>query len=266
MPQIPTVDDALSLIVDRLRQGWFPYSAHGYDVHLPKIWQEYVREQEGLSRDDTLRIAQFDHEISPPFYAAAWELCRKGVLRPGVKAFNEQVTTDGQGGAGYSLTPSGQRWLADMDEVLIVPVEPTRQARMLEPFAARFGPGFAQRAQEAVRCYQATAYLACCSMSGAAAESVLLATAIEKQGDENAVLRAYKSANGRRRAENMVIGTVAEPLAGRFKSFTDLLNYWRDDASHGAATTISEIEAYDALSRLLRFTHLVDDHWDDLTS
>jgi hypothetical protein len=45
----------------------------------------------------------------------------------------------------------------------------------------------------------------------------------------------------------------------------DLLNFWRDDSSHGTPSTISDIEAYDALSRLLRLAHFTSDHWALLT-
>ena len=44
---------------------------------------------------------------------------------------------------------------------------------MLAAFQNRFGAGFQERGQEAARCYGAHAYLDCCVMSGAAAESVL---------------------------------------------------------------------------------------------
>jgi len=43
------------------------------------------------------------------------------------------------------------------------------------------------------------------------------------------------------------------------------LNYWRDDSSHGVASTIDEPEAFDALSRLMRFAYFVSDHWAALT-
>jgi len=45
----------------------------------------------------------------------------------------------------------------------------------------------------------------------------------------------------------------------------DLLNYWRDEAAHGGLSDISEFEAYEAMARLLRLAHFVDDHWDELT-
>lgn len=88
-------------------------------------------------------------------------------------------------------------------------------------------------------------------MSGAAAESILLAWTITRTGDEGAVLRAYAAAGGRGRVEKMLLGHATAQLTDRVRSFTDLLKYWRDASAHGAETTISEIEAYDALGRLL---------------
>ena len=76
---------------------------------------------------------------------------------------------------------------------------------MVKPYQVRFGPGFYERAQEAVRCYGAHAYLACCVMCGASAESILLAIAIAKKGDEEEVLRLYATAQGRSRVENNIV-------------------------------------------------------------
>jgi len=44
------------------------------------------------------------------------------------------------------------------------------------------------------------------------------------------------------------------------------LYYWRDDASHGAQTTIQEVEAYAAIGELLRLAQFTSDHWDDLAT
>ena len=156
--------------------------------------------------------------------------------------------------------------MEEIDDLQFIPTEPGAVSEILARFLPRFGVGFHQRAQEASKCYFATAYLGCCAMCGAAAESILLAAAIAKTADEAAILKTYKSASGRKRVEDGLIGQAANPLSGRFRSFTDLLNYWRDETSHGTVTVVSEIEAFDALGRLLRFCHFVDEHWDDLTN
>ena len=135
---------------------------------------------------------------------------------------------------------------------------------MLRPFAQRFGPGFQERAQEAVRCYGAHAYLACCVMCGAATESIVLAIAIAKR-DEETVLAAYRTAQGRSRVENMIIGQASKGMQTEFKNYTVLLKYWRDEAAHGRKSDISDNEAFTSLAILLRFAHYAHDHWGDLT-
>ena len=102
-------------------------------------------------------------------------------------------------------------------------------------------------------------------MCGAAAESILLQVAIEKVGDDEKVIRAYRSANGRTKVENIIVGQVREPLASQFRNLTDLLKYWRDEAAHGSFSDISEFEAHEAMAPLLRLAHFADDHWTELT-
>lgn len=63
-----------------------------------------------------------------------------------------------------------------------------------------------------------------------------------------------------------MVGRLREPLGSQFRNLTDLLKYWRDEAAHGVISDISEFEAYEALARLLRFAHFVDDHWDELVA
>ena len=90
-------------------------------------------------------------------------------------------------------------------------------------------------------------------MCGAAAESILLAVAIAKSGDEGTTLSTYRTASGRRKVVDSVVGQTGQTIAEAFRSATGLLSYWRDEASHGMASTISEIEAHEGLARLLRF-------------
>ena len=136
---------------------------------------------------------------------------------------------------------------------------------MLQPYKTRFGPGFFERAQEAIRCYGAHAYLACCIMCGAAAESILLAVVIEKVGDEQKILKTYSSSNGRSRVENMSIGQASGYIQREFRSYTGLLKYWRDEAAHGKVSSMSDNEAYTSLALLLRYAAFVNDNWDELT-
>jgi hypothetical protein len=79
-------------------------------------------------------------------------------------------------------------------------------------------------------------------------------------------MRTYRSAQGRRRVIDQVVGSARKEIADPFRSATGLLAYWRDDAAHGAASKISEIEAHEALSRLLRFAQFTNDNWAELTT
>jgi len=133
------------------------------------------------------------------------------------------------------------------------------------PYRKRFGPSFQERAQEAIRCYGAHAYLACCTMCGAAAEAILLATAIAK-ADEPTVLRQYNASGGRRRIENIILGKARQDLREECVGYLTLLKYWRDQAAHGRASGIKDNEAYTSLALLLRFAIFVNDNWAELTT
>jgi hypothetical protein len=102
-------------------------------------------------------------------------------------------------------------------------------------------------------------------MCGAAAESILLATAIAKSGDEKQVLRIYAAANGRIKIENQVIGQVADHLKREFQGLTALLKYWRDEAAHGQASEITDNEAYTSLVVLLRYAMFIHREWSEFT-
>lgn len=252
---------ALNYMLKRLRQKPDGCGNYGYDVYVPAIMRAYGAEEERLQWDDLERRIK---ELSPHFYAAAWELCRRGIIRPGIRRLNEQETRDGSAGNGYSLTPFGRTWLAESDRNDFVPTEPGRVAAMFRPFHELFGPGFYERTQEATRCYGAHAYLACCAMVGAAAESILLALAVQKTGDEDAVIRTYAAAGGRVKLEKMVTGQAKEHVQREFFGFTTLLKYWRDESAHGTASHISDNEAYTSVAMLLRFAIFVRDHWEEL--
>ncbi len=261
---MPQVDDAIQFIISCLRSASPIGISYGYDVYIPSICRAYAQNIEHVAAQDIERRA---HELTGGvFYDAAWELCRRGILRPSVRNRNEQATNDGSAGNGYSITTPGRVWLRESEDILFIPTDPSRVAELIGRFRDDFGDGFFQRAQEAVKCYSATAYLACCVMCGAAMESILLHMAIHKSGDEAAVMGAYQSSMGRSRVESIILRGVPDRLAGSFRSSTDLLKYWRDDASHGVISDISEFEAYEAISRLLRFAHFITDNSAEFTS
>jgi len=255
-------DDAILVIIDLLRQR-VAVASHGYEVSLYEVIMTHLQaENPGKQRHD---LGREYIDLSPIFYAAAWELCRRGILRPGVKRAGEQVTPQGSGGEGFSITPTGRAWLADAPKENYIPIGPGRYEQMIAPFRDRFGPGFQERGEQAIQCYRAGAFLACCVMAGAAAESMILAAAIAKDGDEARVLRMYMGAQGRGRIENFLVGKANEHIKREFDGFMVLLKYWRDEAAHGIASRISDNEAYTALALLLRFAHFVNDRWGELT-
>jgi hypothetical protein len=265
-------EDALKYMVAGLRKGeryhTTGYSDYGYDLYLPNLMREFATFEEGngaRSTESLGRVEQRIRQISPTFFAAAWELCRRGIIRPGIQALGAQSTDAGSAGCGYSVTPFGQVWLSEPHGDEFVPTEPERFGRLVAHYKERFGPGFHDRAQQAVRCYGAHAYLACCAMCGAAAESVLLALAIAKTGNEDIVLKDYRAANGRSKIENLILGKSRQQLQTGLRAFTESLKYWRDESAHGLASRISDEQAYTSLAMMLRLAQFANDNWQELT-
>jgi hypothetical protein len=167
-------------------------------------------------------------------------------------------------GDGYSITEFGRDWLANPERR--VAGDPSRMSEIFASFEKFYGPGFAQRANEAIRCHRTGNYLATCVMAGAAAESILLAIAVAKTGDEPKVLKDYASAGGRGRVTKLVVTGLSGSVQRTFEAALQVLHYWRDDAAHGMATTIIEVEAYASLTQLLRLAQFCSDRWAELTT
>lgn len=103
-------------------------------------------------------------------------------------------------------------------------------------------------------------------MVGAAAESILLALAIAKTGDEEAVLAQYRRASGRREVLNLIVGQANQQRRETLKTFANIVSQWRDEASHGTASPLSTANADEALRQLLHMCQWVDREWDALTA
>jgi hypothetical protein len=260
------VEDAASFIVDciampRPSDG---YATYGFEIYLPNVIATYLKEVERPSgHESTWRNGPRAQELSPLFYEAAWDLCLHGILRPGVRALGGQ--SDGGGGNGYSVTRLGRAWIADGAPTPIL-IDPSRLSKLFGVLSERLGPGFLQRALEAAQCHAFGCYLASCAMCGAAAESILLAVATAKSADEEATLKTYRAASGRQRVVEQIVGGLPQPIAAPFRSAMGLLAYWRDEAAHGIASEISEIEAHEAIARLIRFGQFTSDKWAELTA
>jgi hypothetical protein len=229
--------------------------AHMYLPDLvPRFWQ---------ARGYTTAFGDLTDEHFRPFYDAVWDLARIGVIRPGrVAPKAQEAATDF--GDHWSITEFGFQWLADASKRSYRDM--SRLSEIFLSFTGRFGPGFAQRAVEAVRTYRTGNYLSACAMVGAAAESILLAVAIAKKGNEAEVLKMYQKAGGRSRVTTYVTGQSTPSIVRQFQAALHILHYWRDDASHGVHTTISEVEAHAALSELIGLGQFASDNWDDLTA
>jgi hypothetical protein len=101
---------------------------------------------------------------------------------------------------------------------------------------------------------------------GAAAESILLAIATARSGDEEMVFKTYRGPSGRQKVIDQIVKGHPPSISGPFRRATSLLSFWRDEAAHGTASQISEIEAHEAVARLIRFAQFTNDRWAELTS
>ncbi|MEA5583519.1 hypothetical protein VB620_19515 [Nodularia harveyana UHCC-0300] len=203
---------------------------------------------------------------SEVFYDAAWYLCSRSILRPYPVTEQNELNYPKNFSAKFVITQYGRSWLKKFDPNNCTPSEYGRFSQLLSNRVNLFGAGYNSRSQEAIGCYRSQNYFSCCVMCGSAYESVLLALAIKKKGDEEETLRMYSSSTGRSRVENYLIGQKNQFIQKEFRQYTDLLKYWRDDASHGAASGIQEEEAYTSLILLLRFVQFAEKNWTELTS
>ena len=159
---------------------------------------------------------------SEPFYSAAWRLCMRGVLAQPPTLIERDCGAIV--GARFIVTEYGENWLSGLSDYDCAPTEYGRFSQLLSNHAQRLGHGYNSRSQEAIRCYRAQTYLACCAMCGAAAESITLALAIAKKGDEAEVLKEYGSSGGRGKIERLLLANQDGHITKIFPNYTSLLN------------------------------------------
>jgi len=230
-------------------------SGYGYDLYLPTLISHH------LGNPPYHVLDPYARDNFRAFANAAWDLCRRGILRPSVSEYGGTGNDDGK---GFTITAHGRTWLAEAGKGEFLTIAPGQLAQKLAAYRARFGDAYHQRAQEAANTYLGAHYLACCSMAGAAAESILLTVACAKSDTAN-VFALSRSAGGRRKVEKLVLGSAPQEIRDQALAQLDVMKYWRDDASHGMLSPISEPEAFTALILVLRLAILMNDHWAELT-
>jgi hypothetical protein len=231
----------------------------GYDFQVSSMLDKWAASHQ-LSDENWTNVSR---RVSPVFFDAAWELTRRGILRPSVREFG--IGEGKSDGGGYSLTSQGEAWLASTEESNLEILEPGALAAAFGLFRAKFGDGYHQRTQEAIKCRNSKAWLATCTMVGAAVESILFAAAIAKTGDEKRILRAYITSRGPKKIPDIVVGRAPDYIARPFRAGMNLLAYWRDIGAHGRMIPISALEADQALHQLWTLSQFSFDNWDELT-
>lgn len=235
---------------------------YGFDVYIPNLVAKYLKFQ-GFDQEQSRWHSAQASQVAPKFLDTCWEMCRRGILRPSWAGADDQNLVGP--GYGYSFTTEGRQWLLSSTSGHLL-ASTGRMGELFIQYRSQFGEGYFERSQEAVKAFNARAFLACCAMCGAAAESILLATAIEKEKDEKKVMSMYLAARGRANIENLLFGSKSNHIRSEVASGLDILKHWRDAAAHGSATNITETEANVALLLLLKFAEVTKSRWTELVN
>ncbi|MCC7427244.1 MAG: hypothetical protein IT557_10080 [Alphaproteobacteria bacterium] len=267
-PPLPTIDEAIAFIVERLRvpvgkPGYGTLSQNGYDVFIDKTVQSYLESVALIPGQRMLPGAHLTpaaQEVGQKFLDAAWELCRRGMFRPSTRYVNAMGA---DGGRGYSLTGYGEEWVRSGQ----VPMSRSAMLKVLTEHHDLLGDAFVQRAIEALECFNTGMFLAACAMAGAAAEAVLLKIGEEKLGLAKAG-ELLDQPNGRQKLIDAVFVGLEkkQTLRTRFVDHLRIVTDWRDHAAHGHPTRIDHEHADTAINKLLRLVKLVGEDWDALTA
>src|SRR5688572_20619228 len=101
-----SIDDAVQFIVRYLRSRRHDrdsarFGSSPYDTRLHLVARDYLSES-GVF-EHILNDAVNSRRELESFFAAAWELCRRGILRPGVNSFASHASAPWLGGTGSQL-------------------------------------------------------------------------------------------------------------------------------------------------------------------
>lgn len=82
-------EDSVNILVGWLRQpDHGDYSSYGYDSFLPNLLRIYLEQK--FARDQQVLDRELREQM-PAFFAAGWDLCRRGILRPGINRSRAQA-------------------------------------------------------------------------------------------------------------------------------------------------------------------------------
>jgi hypothetical protein len=110
-----SVDDALNFILTKLKsEGPARFDRDGFDFWVSDYAARYLEEVQGVRPRPPIEDKR-TYDASVPFFDAAWELARRGVLRPSVRNSFMQWAARYSTGGGYTLTQIGAEWLAGLD-------------------------------------------------------------------------------------------------------------------------------------------------------
>jgi len=247
---------ALGFAIELLKAG--RTSNYGYDYYSSTVARLVAESQTQYHTSIDAKV----REYFPFFEEAGWILATRGILRPGVRAYQAQGTGEG----GYSLTSQARGILDTLDESSALLYASNTLTDALMKFSDKFGTAFEQRAKEAVHCRETGAFFASCVMSGAATEAVLLAIANEKTGDAEMVRKRYLNRNGRKEVLQLISGSAKAYIREGLQGFVGVTGYWRDEAGHGDSTAITQSNADEAVRQLLHFCQWTEREWENLTT
>lgn len=270
-PNPVSFEEALEFLIEYLRESKTSKPADErqlesfkYEVWIPRVAQifhdRFPDRLKDLGGDGNLALKYH----APVFLDAAWALARQGVLRPSYAwGFDNNLYADG--GQGFSVTSQGREWLRQDNNTAIFFAHPGAYPKYLKKYVSRFGAGYAQRAEEALKCLSAGSYLAACAMTGAAAESIILATAITIIG-ENDALKLYRQGNGTAEITKKITVNLDERTKQEFRELTGIIKHWRNPSSHGEYVETDEVITMTALTTLVRLAQFVDSKWEQFTT
>jgi hypothetical protein len=270
LPTPPADDDASLLLRRWLREKYSAkrsvYNLEGRSAFdLGGFLADHVREacrtqiEAAQATGEHITIELDLPTNTQPFVSATWSLVRQGILSPTLARTGSSKLKlhDSQ----FAFTAFGIRWLEAEGSEEVLPSEHGRFAAHLDLHRARFGDVFFQRAHEALGCYHAALFLACCVMAGAAAEAIVIRLAIAKTGDEDRIRKLYWKRTGREELRRILEEQTSSDVRTSLTLYFDLLKHWRDPAAHASSRSYGEESAFLALITLLRFAQFGERSW-----